>query len=281
MIDFPEPQEIEMLRQFKEPFCLTIYVPLLERNTWVNPIRIELKNLLREARVALLSAGVKPRDIRKTLAPARLLVEDHEFWPMHRESLVLFMHPKLFRYYNVPDHSTPYMLTVERGFNLDPLLKVMSENRSYFVLALGHKDVKLYEGDHFSLKPVKLQNFPGDMKEALHIDEYPRSLETHTIAPASSGKGSEAFHQQYNVAEVDKTMLEEFFRIIDRRLHFYLSSTHKPLILAGVNYLLPIYRKVNTYSYLWPKNIKGNVKDDRPEQIINKAWPLVGIGGAK
>lgn len=247
MIDFPSQQELDELKAFHEPFCLTVYAPLIDPNAAANPNRIEVKNLLRESETALLAAGVKPRDVKKTLQPARALLEGHEFWPVHHESLALFMHPKLFRYYHIPDHSTPYLLTIETGFNLKPLLRVMKNNQRYYVLALGHKNVRLYEGDRYGLKPVRIKNFPADMKETLGIDEYPESRETHTIAPASTGKGSEAYHEQYNVSQTDKDMLLKFFRRIDRHLHSFLFYHEKPLILAGVHYLLPIYRKVNTY----------------------------------
>lgn len=279
MINFPNQQELEELRAFDEPYCVTIYAPFIDPNAATNPNRIELKNLLREAEAALQSAGVQPKDIKKTLRPARALLEGDEFWPVHRESLVLFMHPKLFRYYHIPDHGTPYLLTVEEGFNLEPLLKIMKNNKNYFVLALSHKNVQLYEGDHYHLQPVHLKNFPSDMKKALRIDEYPKWRETHRIAPSYMGKGSEASHGQYNVSQTDKDMLKEFFGRIDHSLHHYLSSQDKPLILAGVEYLLPIYRQANTFPQLLKDDIKGNLEHSRLESIQERAWSLVSKGG--
>lgn len=275
MIHFPNQQELKELEAFNEPFCLTIYVPFIDANAATNPNRIELKNFLREAETALLSAGVKPRDVKKTLRPARLLLEDHEFWPIHHESLVLFMHPKLFRYYHIPDHATPYILTVETGFNVEPLLKVMENNKRYFVLALGHKNVHLYEGDHYQLRLVQLKDFPADMKQTLNIDEYPNWRETHGIAPSYMGKGSEAVHGQYNVRQTDKDMLLEFFRRIDKRLHNFLFRQQRPLIIAGVSYLLPIYRKANTYPGLLPGAITGNQDNADLQTICRKAGQLV------
>lgn len=275
MINFPSQKELQELRAFNQPFCLTIYAPFIDPNTPANPNRIELKNLLREGKTALVSAGVAPGDVKKTLRLARQLMEDHEFWPIHHEGLVLFMHPKLFRYYHIPDHTTPHMLTVETGFNVEPLLKAMEDNKRYFVLALGHKNVRLYEGDHYQLKPVLFKNFPADMKQTLNIDEYPKWRETHGIAPSYMGKGSEAVHGQYNVSQTDKDMLLEFFRRIDHRLHNFLFRQSKPLIIAGVNYLLPIYRKANTYPGLLGDAIIGNQERTDLKTIRDKTWRLV------
>lgn len=279
MIDFPTENELKMLRAFDEPYCLTMYVPFIDPNAATNPNKIEFKNILRQAEIALLDAGSGVRHTRKTLRPARLLLENHEFWPIHHESLVLFMHLKLFRYYHIPDHKTPYLLTVGRGFNVDPLEKVMENDKAYYVLALSHNNVRLYKGGHYRLEPVHLKYFPTNMEETLHIDEYPRSEETHTIAPASSGKGSEAFHGQYNISQTDKTMLAEFFQRIDRRLHPFLMKHRAPLVIAGTGYLLPIYRHANTYPDLLKNDITGNLEHAQLDAIRKKAWRLVGKGG--
>lgn len=275
MINFPNKKQLKEIKSFNEPFCLTIYAPYLKPSMASNPNRIELKNLLKEADKALTSAGVKPQTVKKTLGPARELLDSGEFWPIHHESLVLFMHPKMFRYYHLPKTGIPYMLTVEKGYNTEPLEKIMKRNRKYFVLALGHKNVKLYEGDRYRLKPVSLRNFPSDLKETLRIDEYPKWRETHAIAPASYGKGSEAYHGQYNVAQTDKDMLLEFFRRIDQRLHPFFHRKNYPLVIAGVNHLLPIYRKANTYAGLIPSGISGNFEHVEPDDIREKAWQTI------
>lgn len=275
MINLPDEYELDELRSFRQQHCLSIYVPLIDSNTANNPNRIELKNLLREAETALTQARVSPKDIEATLEPARHLLKDHEFWPPRHESLVLFLHPKLFRYYHLPDHTTPYLLTVETGFNLEPLLEIMKANRQYFVLALSHKNVRFYEGDRYQLKRLRLKSFPTDMKQALGIDEYPLCFETHSIAPTYVGKGSEAFHGQYNIRETDKEMLMEFFRLINKRLRSYLRRKKKPLLIMGVNYLLPIYQLVNTSALLMKGGVAGNFEYANLETIHRKSYDFL------
>lgn len=275
MINFPTKQELEELRTFHEPFCLSIYVPFIEPNASENPSRIVVKNLLREAETTLVSSGVPVRDVRKTLQPIKEQMEQSELWPTRDESLVFFSHPHFFRHYHMPNHETPYLLTVETGFNLDALLQVMQSNKRYFVLALGHKNVRLYEGDRDRIHEVKLKNFPHDMLKSLRIDEFPKSRETHSIAPASSGKGSEAFHEQYNVRQVDKVMLKEFFRRIDKWLSPYLQKRSYYLILAGVEYELAMYRSVSTYPNTLADAVIGNLDDTPLQSIREKAWAIV------
>lgn len=275
MIQLPTPQELKQLQKFKQPFCLSIYAPNIEfdPNGATNPNKIELKNMLAEADVMLADSGVEPRQIRKTLRPAWSIMDKPDFWAPRSDSLALFLHPDLFRYYYLPGE-VPGMLTVARGFNLGPLRAATGDNRKYLVLALAHKNVRMFEGDRFRIRQLRLKNFPANMEESLNIDEYPKAAETHTIAPAGN-KGSEAFHGQYNANQTDKQMLLQFFRLMDSRLRKFLQTKDEPLIIAGVEYLLPIYRQANTSPYLVPGGLTGNFEHVNPQDIRERAWALI------
>lgn len=276
MINFPTKQELEELQAFHEPFCLSMYVPYIEPNTPENPSRIEVKNLLREAEIALTSAGASDSAIQKTIQPIRKQMEQSEIRPARSESLAFFSHPNLFRSYHIPNDETPYSLTVAAGFNTDTIEQAMQMNQPYFVLALSHKNVRLYEGDRDSIHEIELKNFPHDMLETLRIDEFPKSAETHSIASARTGKGSEAVHEQYNVRQVNKTMLKEFFRLVDREIHSHLQKHPYPLILAGVAYELAMFRSINTYPHLAPDAITGNLDNAPLDDIRDNAWAIIG-----
>ncbi len=258
MVNLPSQSELKILEDFNDSFCLTIYVPYSEPSASSNPNRIEFKNLLQQAKKALESAGVSVSQIEKTLLPAQKLINGSEFWPMHREGLVLFMHPKLFRYFHIPSEGLTHMITVGEAFNLEPLRNIIDNNMKYFVLVLGHNKSGLYLGDKYSLSKIEVSGFPSNIKDALNIDEYSKSMENHEIAPAYMGKGSEATHEQYDKSMIDKDYLLQYFRLIDKKIHSFLQTKKYPLILAGVDYLLPIYRQVNSYSNLSDISCKGN-----------------------
>lgn len=279
MYSFPSQKELKLLEQFKEPHCVTVYLPYSKPvTTGTNPNYISLKNLIREAEDALKSFGINERLIKKVLRPARELLDSPALDQRRNEGVVMFLHETFSRIFTLPDGNLEPLITVEYGFNLDQLFKVMEDNRKYYLLALAHDNVRLFEGDHYSIAPVQLRNFPSNMKEALHIDEYPKWRETHEIAPSYTGKGSEAVHGQYNVSQVDKDELLEFFRLIDERLHKFLHNKHVPLVLAGVDYLMPIYKKVNSYRYLTPKSIHGNTDHARLTDLQRAAWAIVSTG---
>jgi len=258
---------------------VTVYAPLVSPDAATNQTRIVLKNLLREAGDALQQAGASSKEVEKTLRPAYQLMESDGFWQMHRESLVLYLHSALFLYYRLPAQELSIIapVTVQAGFYLDPLLAIIEDNRQYYVLVLGHKNVRLYAGDRYQIQLVDLRKLPTDLIETLRIDEFPQSRETHTVSPTSRGKGSEAYHEQYNVSQTNKIMLREFFRRIDHSLRDFLAGKHVPLVLAGVGFLLPIYRKVNSYPHLLDGAILGNQDTTDLKTLRQKANTIVSV----
>jgi hypothetical protein len=67
----------------------------------------------------------------------------------------------------------------------------------------------------------------------------------------------------------------EYFRQIDHGLHDILRDAKAPLVLAGVDYLHPIYRQANTYNHLIEDGITGNPEHLTAEDLQTMAWDLV------
>lgn len=271
----PTEQDIEELKIFTDPHCLTIYIPFDDSAATADGNRIVMKNILRDAEKALVKAHADTREIIAVLEPAHDLMKNMAFWPTRRESIAIYSVPDFFRSYRLPDISIPIELRVGRGFDVGPLEEALAENIQYFVLALSHKHTRLYRGDRFDLQVVELDGVPTDMKTALRIDEFPKSLQTHTVAPTSKVNESEAFHEQYDVSHTDKEMLLEFFRLINRSLQPMLLDSNIPLVIGGVEYLTSMYRKVNTYPGLLDKAIIGNLDRKNLDEIRAAAWTIV------
>ena len=68
----------------------------------------------------------------------------------------------------------------------------------------------------------------------------------------------------------------QFFYLVEKGLHKYLNGQHAPLLIAGVEYLFPLYKEANNYPHLvediLPIDNLGVVK---PDDLHQKAWPIV------
>lgn len=275
MIKFPNREDLKKLASYNNKHALTIYVPMLNEGEKSSPSEIDIKNVLRRSRDKLLASGFDIKQIKKMLDPVHELMQENEFWPNHHEGIVMFIRPNFFKYYYIPYKGSVSKIYLQKGFNLFPLLEIMENNKEYYLLTVGHKYIRLFLGDHYRMTRIRIRNLPTSMKEALGIDENINSRETHAIGHTSLGRRSRGYHQQYIPRETDKTMLKEFFRRIDHSLHELLSNDNKPLIIAGVGYVLPIYRKVNTYPGLVEEEITGSQKIPNLKYLRDKSWQIV------
>jgi hypothetical protein len=76
-------------------------------------------------------------------------------------------------------------------------------------------------------------------------------------------------------ADDPKDYISRYFHRVDEGLRDLLRDEQAPLVLAGVDYLLPIYREANTYSHLMDEGIEGNPEELRAEELHEQAWAIV------
>ena len=54
-----------------------------------------------------------------------------------------------------------------------------------------------------------------------------------------------------------------------------MTASHAPLVLAGVDYLFPIYREANTYPHLLDKGITGSPEELTIKDLHRQSLSLV------
>ena len=96
-----------------------------------------------------------------------------------------------------------------------------------------------------------------------------RQLQVHTAG------GATKFHGHGGAAQDDKPELLDFFRRIDKGVRDILREDRAPLVLAGVDYLFPLYREANTHPFLVAGGVAGNPEGKRPEDLLAGAWAVV------
>jgi hypothetical protein len=231
-----------------------------------------LKNLLRDAETALTGRGMRAADAQALLAPGRALLDDRPFWLRSRDGLAILLGEDSRHVLQVA-MPVPEHVHVDHRFWIRPLLPLLGRDESYWVLALSQKRVRLLEGGPSSLVEVPAEHIPESLSDALQWEDFEKaSLQFHTGTSGSRGKRPAVFH---GTGEPDtKNELVRFFREIDRGLHEHLGKDHAPLVLAGVDYLIPLYREVSTCSWLLPDAVTGN-PDSLGEQVLHeRSWAI-------
>lgn len=269
-----------LIRQKQDGPFTSIYMPTYRAGpgTRENPIRF--KNLVEEAENRLIDMGLRSSEARKLLEPAKKLIEDYDFWQQQNDGLAMFLAPELFRHYRLPLNFEELVVVTDR-FHLKPLMPLLSDDGQYYVLALSQNEVKLFQGSRYSIKELELyEEIPTSLSEALRFDLPQKQQQFHTATATPGNPGGRRptqYHGHGVGTDEEKDNLLRFFQKIDKGLHSFLKNNDsRPLVLAGVEYLFPIYQEANTYPNLISDNgVTGNPEHLKPEMLHQQAWQVV------
>jgi hypothetical protein len=242
------------------------------RETEQDPIRF--KNLLREAEERLLAKGLRSPDVREILKPAQRLLQESGFWRNQSHGLAVFLTPEAFHYYRLP---LPFeeLVVISNRFHLKPLLPFFASDGHFYILALSQNQIRLLEGTRHTVDEIDLESMPQSMTEALHYERFDKQLQLHTgTSSARTGDRAATFHG-HDPSDEDKSRILRWFHKIDDELPNLLVGRQSPIVLAGVEYLFPLYKEVNSYPHLVEEGIPGSPEELRPEELHAQAWPLV------
>jgi len=264
------------LSQKSGQYLISLYMPThrVGREMQQDPIRF--KNLLSSAEKLLAKMGLRKPEIEHLLKEAEGLQEDSEFWQHLGDGLAVFFSAGFMEYYRLPLEFEKLLVISER-FHLKPLLPLLNRNGHFYVLALSQKQVRLLEGSFFSIDEMNLDDIPTSLREALWFDDPERQLQFHTgsVTPSHAGANPAAYHGQGVSDEDTKTDLLRYFQQIDAGLIEMLNNESGPLVLAGVDYLIPIYQQANSYPFLVEEAIEGNPDHLNAGELHQHAWKIV------
>lgn len=256
--------------------CVSLYMPTAELGRERRKHPIKYKNLLREVEESLLEMDMRPAAIKDFLKPARELITDSFFWRNQKSGLAVLFDQDWFQKYSLPLECETTVVVSDR-FHLKPMLSLLATDGDYIVLSLSQNKVKVFECTPHSINEITPDTLPESMEEALKYDDPEKQLQFHTQTSGSGGKDqrSAMFHGHGVGIDDTKNDIFRFFRIIAKRLQPLLSEKQKPLLLAGVEFLHPIYRAANLYPDLVEDGIEGNTEKWTPKQLHEKSWNVM------
>jgi hypothetical protein len=258
--------------------CVSLFMPTyhVESELSQNPIR--LKNLIKQTRQELHDSGQKVNGLDSMLKPLNSLLASPTFWLDQSDGFAAFLTEGSSRVFRLPLNFEELVVTGDR-FHLKPLFPLMAANNRFYVLALSKNRVNLYQGTHYSISQVESTDIPKNILEVIFDEVEDRSLQLHT-ANIVGGRHDAAFHGRGVTSDDDDhrphDKLVRFFREIDHGLGETLGDESAPLLLAGVEYYLPIYKEVSSYKHLIDDTIvQGNPDHLKPRDLHARAWELV------
>ncbi len=277
----PSKRELRVLMEKQNSPCISLYLPTYKAGTGAemqqNPLR--LRNQIREVENRLLLSKSRSMDREELLKPIQALLDDAQFWLHQSDGLAIFRSPKVFQYYRLPSKFQEQVVVGDH-FYLKPLLPFLTNDGRFYVLALSQNKLRLIDCTRYSATEVELpESVPVSLSEALRYDDPDNQLNYHSSSSGSligkGGRRGTIFHGQGVGTDDEKDNILRYFQQVDKGLHELLHNEKAPLVLAGVDYLLPIYQKANTYAHLIDQGLQGNPDKLRTEDVHLQALPIV------
>lgn len=266
-------EQFRELAAVEGAFCVSFYLPTHRAGveTLNKEDALAFKNQLKQVSEELIRQGMSSAEAERFLQPAVQLRDDTLFWRHQEEGLAVFMKRDFLEYYKLPFSPRPYIY-VSNEFYLKPLVPAFTGNGHFYVLGLNLHHVTFYEGNREELWEINVEDVvPQRLEEVVGEDYRERSLQLHSQRGAA-GTGA-MFHGRGEwKGEFRKEEILQFFRAIDKGLRERMENTAAPLLVAGVNYLFPIYQEANTYKPLLEEHISQNPEDLSLKDLHHQAW---------
>jgi hypothetical protein len=268
------PGELADLAGQRGP-CLSLLLPTPWRGEEARKVAIQLKGLLREAESQARARALPDDTAAALLDPVRSLVDDAGFWRRTGEGAALYSAAGRWHGFRLGAAPAPRAVVGER-FYLRPLLGRL-DDLAYHVLAVSRHRVRLFEGDHESLREMELGAVPRDFEAALGELQFQRGLQQHSPTPAGRGRRAIVFHGH---GADDEEHLEDdlfkYFRLLAAALHERLGGDDRPLVVAAVEEHLPVLvQRAGLPGTVLEEGIPGNPDYVSEHDLHARAWPLV------
>jgi hypothetical protein len=265
-------EEIQELLQVSSRPCVSIYMPTVRAGaqTQQNPIR--LKNSLRRVTERLVEAGRREADVAELLTPIRELSDDLAFWQRQSEGLAVFFAPGFLKTFKLPTRVDELAL-VENRFHLKPLFSLLSGDGQFYILALSWKHVRLIAASRHDARELEIPDVPKSFQEAM--GDLTRRFSQFQAGTSSKTVSRMPLFHGHGTGEDDlKAELSHFFNRADKALLKHMDRDF-PVVLAGVEYLLPRYKETTEHPKVLEEGLTGNAEGLSPEELRDAAWEIV------
>jgi len=226
--------------------CITITLSAFHPGVQ-SPYRVRLKAAVRLARQELAKQNSFTQ-VNELLAPLDELANDPE--------MAIFRSPGVFQRFHLPG-AVRERVVVARHFHITPFLKQLLPQREFYILAVNRKHLRLLRFLDSECKEVALPaGIPHNVEEAGGFDAPDHMLRNRSAAGSSAGAMPAVSFGTGSEREKTHEHIEQFFRFVDRGLSELLQRL--PLLLAGVDYEVALYRRASRYPHIMNDRIAGD-----------------------
>lgn len=268
-------ERFKELAQLENSPCISIYTPTSRQSTDAyGADKLYFKNMLTEARRQLTERyGMASAEVDTFLAEATALLDNQSFWMHASDMLACFITEGQTITEKLPlPVDEPLCMVGQRPYLL-PLIPELNDDGHYYLMVLNLHGVSLFEATRSTIQQIDL---PGDAPTSFTEEQEDADNQKQLQHQSGVGQAGAIFHGQGSGSDEERKedILQHYHRLtneIDPILH----QNPLPLVLAGVEYLIPIFKQATKYPHVMEPYLTGSYTDNDMLTLSAEAWELV------
>jgi hypothetical protein len=230
--------------------------------------------MLRVAEERLAERGLSKKQIEPIMETPRRLLSDFGFWERQGDGLAVYFSNEIMQTYRLP-LSFPELVVVAENFHIKPILPMLADDGSFFLLTLSQKEVRLYKASRHEVEEVAFPDGLSTLEDLFGTAVFSRETQVRSATRSTPSKGGYGVFHGHDPQEDEKKHILSWMHVVDEEIASSINETNAPLVVACVDYLFPLYQEANTYHKLAAESLPGNPEEMSVPQLHKSAWVLV------
>lgn len=270
-----DPLLNNLLETRDERGLVTITMPVEPSGPDFRQNVIRWSNLLKTARTRLERFGAPTSYIGTMIERAEGALHDPDLWSTVPKGVLALLGPDDVRVVRL-SRATEDLVYVCDRYRLLPLLENRLESRRFHLLGLSLGRVAVWEGDGQKLRPLDIPHLPKSLEDAMGRELTEETLRAYSGAPRGPREGISTQFHGHGTGEDDVTREHiEFIKRLDHALIEGLDDRHAPLVIAGVERVADMFRRLSKHPKVVGEIIAGNPWNRDLHELHQRAWNIV------
>lgn len=232
---------------------------------------MELKAALNSLRAKLEHQKVNAESL---LAPIADAAREFRGETKSKGNVAILQAPSLTRAFRV-GRAVKAVARVAERFDVRALLEIRNAQKKFYILALSQNRTRLLECTESTAREIELPGAPSSLGESRHTRKPDHVLDNRSSAGPSMGAGGGVLFGTSGDADDKYEFLLDFFQELDKGVNAALRQSTDPLIVAGVEHEIALYRRANTYPHLIEPGVHGSPDGLEGGEIHRRALELL------